>query len=173
MPEFNFAQALGLLSFALGVYCFFQKDDKKFKYIMLTVNFNNALHFALLGAWTAVIASIFSVFRTWLAIKTSNRLVAYFFIAVIFSFGIYVSDTWVDMFPVVGACIGTYALFCLRHIKMRIAFLCGALCWLTNNILVGSIGGTLLELTLLAVNLNTIYRLYIAPTKKPSENPSD
>lgn len=166
MPEFNFAQALGLVSFALGVICFFQKDDKKLKYIMLTMNINNVFHFALLGAWTAVLASIFSVLRTGLALKTSSRLAAYGFIVVIFAFGIYVADAWYDMFPVVGACIGTYALFCLSHIKMRIAFLMGALCWLTNNIIVGSIGGTLLELTLLTVNLNTIYRLYFADKTK-------
>jgi hypothetical protein len=43
---------------------------------------------------------------------------------------------------------------------MRLAFICGAICWLTNNILVGSIGGTLLEMTLLMVNCFTIWRLY-------------
>lgn len=43
---------------------------------------------------------------------------------------------------------------------MRIGFLLGAACWLTNNILVGSIGGTLLEVSLMAMNSMTIYRLY-------------
>ncbi|MCP3862549.1 MAG: YgjV family protein, partial [Aestuariibacter sp.] len=50
---------------------------------------------------------------------------------------------------------------CLSGIKMRLAFLYGALCWLTNNIIVGSIGGTMLEATLLMVNSFTIWRLYI------------
>jgi len=67
---------------------------------------------------------------------------------------------WYDLFPILGTCIGTYALFCLAGIKMRLAFICGAICWLTNNILVGSIGGTLLEMTLLMVNCFTIWRLY-------------
>jgi hypothetical protein len=47
----------------------------------------------------------------------------------------------------------------LRGIQMRIAFLIGACCWLTNNILVGSIGGTLLELTVITVNSLTIFRM--------------
>ncbi len=162
MPEFNLAQALGMLSFFLGVTCFFQKDDKKLKWIMLSVNLNNVLHFALLGAWTAVVASVFSVLRTGLAIKTSSRLAAIGFIVLIIGFGVYVADSWLDLFPVAGACIGTYALFCLRMIQMRIAFLIAALCWLTNNILVGSIGGTLLEATLIGVNLHTIYRLHFS-----------
>ncbi|HCL12817.1 MAG TPA: YgjV family protein, partial [Alteromonas sp.] len=76
---------------------------------------------------------------------------------------------WYDLFPIMGTCIGTYALFCLSGIKMRLAFICGAICWLTNNILVGSIGGTLLEMTLLMVNCFTIWRLYVAGKLKISE----
>lgn len=165
MHEFNLAQGIGMLSFFLGVCCFFQKDDKNLKLIMLLVNINNVLHFALLAAWTSVAASIFSVIRTGLSLKTSSRWAAYFFIVIIFSLGIYMSNHWYDMFPVVGACIGTYALFCLKHIKMRVAFLIGAVCWLINNIIVGSIGGTLLEATLLTVNLHTIYRLHYGKAK--------
>jgi spore coat polysaccharide biosynthesis predicted glycosyltransferase SpsG len=45
---------------------------------------------------------------------------------------------------------------------MRLAFVLGAVCWLSNNIIVGSIGGTLLEATLLVVNCLTIWRLYSA-----------
>lgn len=162
MPEFNIAQAVGMISFFLGIVCFFQKDDRKLKTVMLIMNINNAIHFALLGAWTAVGASIFSVIRTGIALKTSSRVVAYLFILVLLVFGLITSNRWQDLFPIMGACIGTYALFCLSGIKMRIAFLLGAICWLTNNIIVGSIGGTLLEITLLTVNMNTIYRLYFA-----------
>lgn len=160
LPELNFAQAVGLLSFALGIFCFYQKNDKKLKLVMLCVNLNNTLHYALLGAWTASIASIFSSVRTGLALKTTSPAVAYGFIGVTLAFGGYFANNWLDMLPILGACIGTYAIFCLSHIKMRIAFLAGAVCWLANNIIVGSIGGTLLECTLLCVNLTTIYRLH-------------
>ncbi len=156
-----FAQLLGFVSYGLGVFCFYQKDDKKLKLVMLVMNINNTVHFALLGAITASISSILSVFRTGLALKTSSRLVAVIFIIITFLLGLYFSHHWYDLFPILGTCIGTYALFCLTGINMRIAFLCAALCWLTNNIIVGSIGGTLLELTLLIVNGNTIRRLFI------------
>jgi len=58
-----------------------------------------------------------------------------------------------------GMSIGTYAVFVLKGIQMRIAFILGAICWLINNILVGSIGGILLEATLISVNITTIIRL--------------
>ena len=58
-----------------------------------------------------------------------------------------------------GMCIGTYSFFVLKGIQMRVGFLIGAICWLINNILVGSIGGTFLEATLISVNITTIIRL--------------
>lgn len=152
-------QLFGLLSFALGIYCFYQHDDRKLKIFMFVLQFNNCIHFALLGAYTAVLSSFLSVVRTGLSLKTSSRLVAWLFIALSFGLGWYLADDWVGMLPVIGACIGTYALFCLTGIRMRVAFLLGASFWLANNIAVGSIGGTLLELTLISVNGRTIYRM--------------
>ncbi len=158
--EHPFAQSLGLLSFALGILCFYQKDDRRLKIIMVVMNINHAIHFALLGASTAVVSAVLSAFRTGLALKTSSQKVAYAFIAVSLTWGLAISDVWYDMFPILGTSIGTYAVFCLKGIKMRIGFLLGALCWVTNNIIVGSIGTTMLELTLISVNLLTIWRLH-------------
>ena len=45
---------------------------------------------------------------------------------------------------------------------MRLLLLVATLCWLTNNILSGSIGGTLLESTIAAVNTATTVRLWLA-----------
>jgi len=160
MFELNTAQIFGFFSYLLGVSCFYQKDDKKLKIIMVVMSLNNALHYALLGAFTACISSLFSLLRTGIALYTDSRTIAYIFIFITLLSGIYMSDDWYDMFPILGTCVGTYALFCLKGIRLRIAFLIGALCWLANNILVGSIGGTLLELTLIVVNINTIRRLY-------------
>ena len=70
------------------------------------------------------------------------------------------AEQWRDVWPILGTVIGTYSVFCLSGIRMRSGFLLGACCWLTNNILVGSIGGTLLEMTVIVMNSTTIYRLY-------------
>ena len=167
LPPFDFAQAVGMLSLLLGVLCFYQKDDHKFKIVMIVMFCNQVLHFALLGATTACLISVLAVFRTWLSMRTSSGLLAFGFIIVSVIVGLFTYTTWVDMLPVLGACIGTYALFCMRGIAMRFAFLVGGLLWLTNNILVGSIGATLLEMMLVLVNLSTIARLYMANKSKP------
>ena len=162
MFEFNLAQFFGMVSFTLGILCFYQRDDKKLKIMMLLLQLNNVLHFGLLGAWPASLAALLSVARTGLAIRTRSRRLAYVFIAMTIVLGVWVGDRWTDIFPILGSCMGTYALFCLSGIAMRVAFLIGACFWLTNNIIVGSLGGTLLELTLIVVNLNTIRRLFHA-----------
>lgn len=161
MTTTTIAQALGMLSFALGILCFYQKSDRRLKIVMVSLHLNNVLHFYLLGAPTASLGAALSLVRTGIALHTSSRWAAVFFIALTLVMGIVIADSISGIFPILGSCIGTYATFCLRAIRMRIAFLCGALCWLANNSLVGSIGGVMLEIVLIAVNLNTIRRLWI------------
>lgn len=160
--EFNFAQAVGIVSFALGILCFYQQDDRKLKMMMVVMNLNHALHFALLGATTSVASALLSLTRTFLALHTSSKSMAWLFIGITAAWGLLLADHWQDLLPVMGSCIGTYTVFCLKGIVMRIGFLAGAFCWLINNILVGSIGLTLLESTLILVNLNTIRKLHLA-----------
>ncbi|MCV5332106.1 YgjV family protein, partial [Escherichia coli] len=98
--------------------------------------------------------------RTTTAIFVSSKRVAAVFIVISLVSGFWVAEQWRDLWPIIGTVIGTYSVFCLSGIRMRIGFLLGASCWLTNNILVGSIGGTLLEMTVIVMNLLTIYRLH-------------
>ncbi|PSW20841.1 YgjV family protein [Photobacterium sanctipauli] len=160
MLEFSFAQALGMVSFALGVAAFYQKNDRKLKLMMVLLNVNHMVHFFLLGAVTSAMSAMLSAFRTGLSIKYQSKALAYIFVAFNLAAGYWLAEGWVDLLPIMGACIGSYALFCLSGIQMRLAFVVGAICWLINNVIVGSVGGVLLELTLLSVNLTTIYRLY-------------
>ncbi|MGF1702400.1 YgjV family protein [Photobacterium makurazakiensis] len=158
--EFSLAQGLGLVSFALGVSAFYQKDDRKLKIMMVLLNLNHMVHFFLLEAITSAMSALLSAFRTGLSIKFQSKNLAYIFIGLNLIAGYVLADGWLDILPIMGACIGSYALFCLSGIKMRLAFVVGAVCWLINNIVVGSIGGVMLEVTLLTVNITTIYRLY-------------
>ncbi len=153
------AQALGFVSFGLGVSTFYQNDDRKLKIIMLIFNLNHLLHYFLLGSMTSALSAALSALRTGSAIYTSSKYVAAAFIVLGLGFGLKLADNWWDMWPIFGTVIGTYAVFMLQGIAMRVAFIVGAICWLINNIIVGSIGGTLLEMTLLTVNCTTIYRL--------------
>jgi len=159
MTQEVIAQILGFVSFALGIYAFYQRDDKKLKVIMLIFSLNHLIHFLLLGAFVSALSASLSAIRTATAIYVSSVRAAILFIVIGLCSGLYLADNIWQLWSILGMCIGTYSVFVLKGIPMRIGFLLGAMCWLTNNILVGSIGGSFLEATLLTVNLITIVRL--------------
>ncbi len=163
MAEIDLAQALGFLSFGLGISTFYQKNDRHLKILMLVFNLNHLLHFLLLGSMLSALSALLSALRTTTSIFTSSKWVAAIFILIGIVSGLGMAEHWWELWPIVGTVIGTYSLFVLSGIRMRLGFLAGATCWLINNILVGSIGGTLLEMTVIIINLITIYRLYRQP----------
>lgn len=163
MAEIDLAQALGFLSFGLGISTFYQKNDRHLKILMLVFNLNHLLHFLLLGSMLSALSALLSALRTTTSIFTSSKWVAAIFILIGIVSGLGMAEHWWELWPIVGTVIGTYSLFVLSGIRMRIGFLAGATCWLINNILVGSVGGTLLEMTVIMMNLITIYRLYRQP----------
>lgn len=163
MAEIDLAQALGFLSFGLGISTFYQKNDRHLKILMLVFNLNHLLHFLLLGSMLSALSALLSALRTTTSIFTSSKWVAAIFILIGIVSGLGMAEHWWELWPIVGTVIGTYSLFVLSGIRMRLGFLAGATCWLINNILVGSIGGTLLEMTVIIMNLITIYRLYRQP----------
>ena len=153
------AQFLGFVSYALGIYAFYQKDDKKLKVIMFVFSLNHAIHFLLLGTVVSALSAVLSAIRTGTAIYVSSKRVAALFIIIGLASGIYLMDNIWELWSILGMSFGTYSVFVLKGIPMRIGFLLGATCWLINNISVGSIGGSLLEATLISVNIITILRL--------------
>lgn len=159
-------QLFGLISFFLGIASFCQTDDRRLKLLMVALNICNTIHYTLLGAVTSMLSSIFSSFRTALSVKTNSWIATIFFISITFASGLYFSTRPLDMAPVMGMCIGTFALFRLEGMAMRVAFLAGSSCWLINNIAIGSIGGTLLELMMISVNLSTMLRIFRARQKQ-------
>jgi hypothetical protein len=153
------AQVLGFISLILGICTFYQKDDKRLKIFLVVFSLNHLVHFLLLGAIAAAAGAMISALRSLTAIYTSSRRVAALFIALSLVIGFFVVDTATDLLPLLGTIIGTYSVFVLRGTTMRVGFMLGAVCWLANNIIVGSIGGSVLEFTLLLVNLTTFLRI--------------
>lgn len=156
------AQLAGYAAFAFGMLCFAQTDDRRFKIFMALECAAYVLHFALLGQSTAVASTVVSLLRSVAALKLRTPAVGLFFIALSLGLGAWLYQGWVSLLPIAASCIGTAALFFLQGLRMRVLMLCGTLLWLVNNLLVGSIGGSLLEACLLVSNLWTIRRLWLA-----------
>jgi hypothetical protein len=86
--------------------------------------------------------------------------VALAFIGLSAGLGAWLFQGWASLLPITASIIGTSALFFLQGLQMRLLMLAGTGLWVINNLLVGSIGGSLLELTLLATNSWTILRMW-------------
>lgn len=158
-------QLFGFISFGLGIISFLQTDDRRLKIVMIALNICNTVHYALFSATTSMLTSLLSTFRTALSMRTRSWLIASIFVVFNIIIGVYVARSFADLWSIFGMTIGTFALFRLQGLSMRFAFLVGSSCWLVNNVIVGSIGGSLLEIMMISVNLSTIIRMLKARQK--------
>jgi hypothetical protein len=173
MPDKGFlspAQLTGYVAFVLGVYSFWQKDDRRLKGTIGAQAFSYAVHFVLLGSPAAAAASLVTFVRAILSLYTRSKGVAVAILVTNVAVGFVTATRPVGWLPVAASCAGTIAFFWFEGVRMRLVLLLATACWLANNLILGSIGGTLLELFLGAVNGSTCYRLWRSG-RAPSPGP--
>jgi predicted membrane protein len=156
---FSPAQLFGYVAFVLGVSSFLQKNDRHFKLYMTGECIAYVIHFWLLGNVTSMASACVSATRSALSIKTRSVWIAAIVVVVNIALGIRLVQHWWNWFPLIASCVGTLALFLLHGIRMRVVMLFGTLLWVINNLIAGSIGGTALEIVILAVNCHTLWRM--------------
>jgi hypothetical protein len=164
---FSPTQLVGYAAFVLGVGCFLQKNDRRFKLFMTGECIAYVIHFWLLGNPTAVASSLVSTTRSALALYTRSVWVALAIVAINIALGASLAKHLWNWLPLLASCVGTLALFLLDGVRMRIAMLVGTVFWIANNILSGSIGGTALEIIIAVVNSFTILRMLRRPAGQP------
>lgn len=98
--------------------------------------------------------------RLILALRTRSVWVAVAVVAANIAFGLAIAEKAGDWLQLGASCLGTLALFLLQGIPMHLLMLCGTGLWIANNLIVGSIGGTALEVVVAAVNATTIFRIW-------------
>jgi hypothetical protein len=156
---FSLAQCFGYVAYVLGVLAFFQKSDRRLKGFNSCQSLVYALHFTLLGNPSAAASSLLSGIRSFLSLKTRSPYLAAFIIAINVALGFIFAKSGAGWLPVIGSCLATLAMFLMHGVRMRMVLLVSTSLWLANNILSGSIGGTLLEATIATINTITIIRL--------------
>lgn len=166
------AQWLGYAAFVAGVGCFLQTDDRRFKQLMALECLAYVLHFWLLGQPTAVASSLVSLSRALVALRWRSPALAGVYLALNAALGWWLFAGWLSLLPLLASSLGSVALFLLQGLPMRLLMLAGTLCWVLNNVLVGSVGGTLLELVVAGVNSLTIWRMWRrARSAAPAQSP--
>lgn len=157
------AQWPGWLAFAFGVACFAQTDDRRFRWLMAGECLSYTVHFAWLGQPAAAASTAVSLARALASLRWRSPALAWAFIAVNAGCAAVFYRGPLSLLPLAASVCGTWALFRLQGLAMRALMLCGTLIWVLHNLLAGSVGGSLLELVVAAVNGWTIWRLWRAP----------
>ena len=160
MGLFSPAQVVGYIAFALGTTAFLQKSDYRLKLFNAVQGLVYALHFILLGNLPASASSSISSLRSFLALRYRSLFLGAAIIGVNLGLGaVFARNHPVGWLPVIGSCIATVAIFTMRGVRFRSMLLASTLLWLVNNIITGSIGGTLLEIANATVNISTMIHM--------------
>lgn len=152
------AQAVGVLAFVVGITMFLKRDDRKFKLQLALYSFIIGSHFFLMGANAAGMSAMLNALRTVISTRTRNIMVMFVFIFLTLALGLPEVKHWVELLPITGTVISTWALFRTRGLTTRCVMWCSTAGWVTHNIWLGSIGGSLIEGSFLIVNGINIVR---------------
>ena len=162
MLEINFAQGVGLFAFVVGASAFLHQNGQRFRLHLTVFQILLCIHFILMGAFTAAFGCGISAARSYASTRTKSNKVMWFFISLLWLMGLPSLQHSYELLTIFGASVVTWGLFQVDGIKLRLLVLFNSFCWLTNNLLLGSIGGTLMETTFIIVNLYTISKMFIS-----------
>lgn len=160
LPEWDLAQTIGMVAYAIGATAFLHSDGRRFRLHLMLFQIVLCSHFVMMGALVAALGCGISAVRSYASTKTQSSGVMLFFIALLWGMGLPQLEHSYELLTIFGSSVATWALFKTQGIQMRLLVILNSLCWVINNVLLGSIGGTLMELTFIIVNSLTMVRMY-------------
>ncbi|MCK9174904.1 MAG: YgjV family protein [Desulforhopalus sp.] len=168
MSPFFFSQILTGLTLCSDITSFQMKQRRHILLCFIFSSSTLALHFALLGHWTAAALALFAAARFAIGFYTVNMRLAWLFVAVI---AVITAFTWegpLSLLAAAGSTICNLGTFQREDKRLRLFMFPGTLCWLSHNILVGSPGAVVVESVFFCSNLIGYYRFYLAPKRRQS-----
>lgn len=161
-------QFFGLLALVICLVAFASKSDDRLLVLLISANVAFALQFAFFSSWTAAALTVLVIARIMLARRyVGSQWVMWAVLVANLVAAALTWRDWVDVLPLTAATLGTVAMFLLRGIPMRIMLGLAALAWMLNNLVIGSIGGTLAEGMIFVTNVITIIRMARAKKRYP------
>ncbi|AKL15024.1 TPA: YgjV family protein [Kluyvera intermedia] len=160
MSAYWLAQGVGVLAFIIGITTFINRDEKRFKLQLSLYSATIGAHFFLMGALPAGMSAELNAVRTIISMHTRKLWVMAVFIVLTLFFGLIKLHHPVELLPIIGTVASTWALFRCKGLSVRCIMWCSTACWVTHNLWLGSIGGTLIEGSFLVVNGLNIIRFW-------------
>lgn len=161
-------QVVSLIALGLCIAGFASRQDDRLMVLLISANVAFAIQFALFGSLTAAVLSLLVIGRIMLARRyLGNWKIMLAVLAVNLLAAVLTWRSPVDFFAIAAAVFGTIGMFMLRGIAMRLMLAAAAIAWMLNNIVIGSVGGTLAEGLVVITNFITIYRLVLMKRRYP------
>ena len=153
-------QVVSFIALGLCIAAFVNKRDDRLLRLLIFANIAFALHFVLFESWVAAGITALIVLRIILVRRyRGSWLLMGLMLAASLATAMLTWQRPLDILPLIAAVLGTVGMFMLQGIPMRLFLAGAALAWTLNNLLIGSIGGTLAEALILMTNLITIGRM--------------
>lgn len=153
-------QMAGLVALGLCIVAFSSKSDDRLLAILVLANVAFAIQFAFFGAWVASAISALIILRILLARRLPRHRGA--MIAMLLATLLVAALVWqgpADLVPLAAGLLGTFAMFMLRGIPMRLCLAAAAFLWMVTNAVSGSWGALAAEGLVLVVNVVTMIRI--------------
>ncbi|MGL5502690.1 MAG: YgjV family protein [Aeromonas veronii] len=160
MSLFLWSQLVVSLALLLDLLSFQLRDRRRILACLALSCALNAGHFALLGQWSAACLLLLASVRFLVSIWLVRRILMWFFMGLACAAALATYQGELSLIGLLASLLQTRAAFCQDDRLLRRWMLLGTLCWLVNNLLVGSPVAALMEGLFLVSNLVGYYRHY-------------
>jgi len=172
------AQVIGFIAFLFIVLSF--QNNKRSLILLFLIIAQTAfvVHFALLGAWTAVAMNAISTARTCVFHQrdrkdwANKRIWFYLFFGLFWVAGILVWEGPYSLFPILAMSAETIGLWMEKTTHIRLLNLIPRPLWFIYNFIVGSYAGMLTEVFVFGSILVGILRFDVSKAKKEENQAS-
>ena len=166
MEYLTIANIIGLCAALVNIYAFFSIADSKIKKILAINSIFFGIHFYMIGAFVACACSIVSGLRFYMALNIKNRKQWIYFALFYVLAGLIEVNNFSGIFalPIIASILGTYSVFNLSGIRMRLCFICGTMCWLVYHSSFLNFSLIMMESIILLGHITVMWRLSRRPT---------
>lgn len=160
MSLFAISQCLVVIAIGFDLLSFQFKERKRIIACLIISCLLIAVHFALLGHWTATGLGVLAAMRFIASYCTTSKKVMALFIAASLVIAATTFHGVLSMLSGLGSIFGTIGSFCEDDKRLRQALLVATSLWLVHNILAGTPTAVLMEALFIGSNLLGYYRYY-------------
>jgi hypothetical protein len=174
MSHFAISQALVVIAIGFDLLSFQCRERKQIIACLIVSCLLIAVHFALLGHWTAMGLGGLAAIRFIASYLTTSKTVMALFIGASVMVAATTFQGPLSILSCLGSIFGTIGSFCKDDKRLRQIMLIATSLWLVHNIFAGTPTAVLMEALFISSNLLGYYRFYYRRAGKTilSENDS-